>query len=85
MGTGYIAGRSDSDKALETVEPRCSADVRGSLRHVTEEQAGIRGQLQERSKQTAEVAVEVARTQMGMESVEERVARLEKTATSPSP
>jgi|ERR1035437_7634073 chromosome segregation ATPase len=76
----YIAGRNDSDKALEGAMATLSGDVRGQLRHVAEEQAGIRGQLQEQSKQVAQVAVDVARTRMGLESVEERVARLEKTA-----
>ena len=76
----YLASRTDSDKALESAMVTLSGDVRGSLRHVAEEQSGIRGQLQEQSKQTAQLAVDVARTRMGMESMEERVARLEKTA-----
>ncbi len=76
----YIAGRSDSDKALESAMATLAGDVRGQLRHVSEEQAGIRGQLQEQSKQAAQVAADVTRTRMGMESVEERVAKLEKTA-----
>jgi type IV secretory pathway component VirB8 len=50
------------------------------LRHVAEEQSGIRGQLQEQSKQAAQLAVDVTRMRMGMESMEQRVARLEKTA-----
>jgi len=67
----YLAGRNDSDKALEGAMATLAGDVRGSLRHVTEEQAGMRAQLQEQSKQATQLAVDVARTRMGMESVEE--------------
>jgi chromosome segregation ATPase len=76
----YLSSRSESDKALESAMVTLSGDVRGSLRHVAEEQSGIRGQLQEQSKQAAQLAVDVTRTRMGMESLEPRIARLEKTA-----
>ena len=75
----YIAGRNESDKALESAMATLAGDVRGQLRHVAEEQAGIRAQMQEQSKQVGQLAVDVTRTRMGMESVEERVAKLEKT------
>lgn len=79
----YLANRGASDKALESSLTSLNDTVRGQMRHVVEEQAGIRSQLQEQSVQVAEVAVEVTRVRMGVESLEERVARLEKaTAVS---
>jgi O-acetylhomoserine/O-acetylserine sulfhydrylase-like pyridoxal-dependent enzyme len=57
-----------------------AGDVRGSLRQVAEEQSGIRGQLQEQSKQAAQLGVDVTRMRIGMESMEQRIAKLEKTA-----
>ena len=78
----YLAGRKANDEALQGAMAALAGDVRGEMRHVTEEQAGIRGQLQEQSKQVAELAVDAARTRMGMESVEERVAKLEKMAAA---
>jgi chromosome segregation ATPase len=76
----YLASRTERDKALEIAMVTLSGDVRGSLRHVAEEQSGIRGQLQEQSKQAAQLGVDVTRMRMGMESMEQRVAKLEKTA-----
>ena len=76
----YLASRTERDKALESAMVTLSGDVRGSLRHVAEEQSGIRGQLQEQSKQAAQLSVDLTRMRMGMESMEQRVARLEKTA-----
>ena len=76
----YLASRTDSDKALESAMVTLSGEVRASLRQVAEEQSGIRGQLQEQSKQAAQLAVDVTRMRMGMENMEQRVAKLEKTA-----
>lgn len=78
----YLANRSASDKALETAMAALAGDVRGELRHVTEEQAGIRSQLQEHGAQVAQMAAEVARLRTGTESLEERFAKLEKTAAT---
>jgi hypothetical protein len=76
----YLASRNDNDKALESAMVTLSGDVRGSLRRVAEEQSGIRSQLQEQSKQAAQLGVDVTRMRLGMEGVEERIVRLEKTA-----
>ena len=76
----YLASRTERDKALESAMVTLSGDVRGSLRHVAEEQSGIRSQLQEQSKQSAQLGVDVTRMRMGMESMEQRIAKLEKTA-----
>ena len=76
----YLASRRENDKALESAMVALSGDVRGSLRHVAEEQSGIRGQLQEQSKKAAQLGVAVTRMRMGMESMEQRIAKLEKTA-----
>lgn len=78
MADKYLSTRSASDKAQEAALAALGDDVRGSLRHITEEHEGICAQLQEQSQQTAQMAVDVARVRMGVESVEERVAKLEK-------
>jgi membrane protein required for beta-lactamase induction len=46
---------------------------------VTEAQAGLSRQLQQQSAQIAEIGVDVTRARMGVESVEERVAKVEKS------
>jgi chromosome segregation ATPase len=76
----YLASRTERDKALESAMVTLAGDVRGSLRQVAEEQSGIRGQLQEQSKQAAQLGVDVTRMRIGMESMEQRIAKLEKTA-----
>ena len=76
----YFNNRTASDKAQEAALASLSGDVRGGLSKIAEESAGLRQKMQEQSSQTAELAVEVTRARMGTESVEARVARLEKTA-----
>jgi chromosome segregation ATPase len=76
----YLTNRDASDKAQQAALAALEAGVRGQVRHVVEEQAGIRSQLQEQSVQVAQIAVEVTRVRMGMESAEERLAKLEKSA-----
>jgi len=80
MADKYLSSRSASEKGQEAALAALAAGVRGELRLVTEAHTGIDRQLQEQSAQVAEVAVEVTRTRMGIESVEARVAKLEKTA-----
>src|ERR1035438_5384771 len=72
----YLSSRNTGDKAQETALATLAENVRGQVTEVNE---GINRQLREQSAQIAEVAVEVTRARMGAESVEARVAKLEKT------
>jgi hypothetical protein len=76
----YLTTRSASDKAHEAALGAMGESVRGELAEVKEAQAGLERQLREQGEQVAEIAVDVARARMGIESVEARVVRLEKTA-----
>ena len=78
MADKYFSSRSERDKAQEAALAALAEDVRGELGQVTETHAGLRRQLQEQSAQVAELGVDVARARMGVESVEARVAKLEK-------
>lgn len=74
----YFANRAASDKAQQESIAALAANLRGAMRSVVEEQAGTRSQLQEQSVQIAQVAVEATKLRMGVESLEERIAKLEK-------
>lgn len=76
----YLNNRTASDEAQKAALAALAQDVRGEIGGVTEEQAGLRRQLQEQTAQIAQVGVEVTRARLGIESVEARVAKLEKTA-----
>lgn len=76
----YFSTRSASDKAQEAALASLAGDLRGQMGKVTSEQAGLREQLQEQGAQLAQVGVEATRARMGVESIEARVAKLEKTA-----
>jgi hypothetical protein len=75
----YLADKSANDKAQAATTAALAADVRGELGKVTEAHAGMSRQLQQQGTQVSELAVDVTRARMGVESVEERVAKLEKT------
>lgn len=62
----YLTNRDASDKAQQAALAALEAGVRGQLRHVVEEQAGIRSQLQEQSVQVAQIGVEVTKVRMGV-------------------
>ena len=75
----YLNTRSASEKAQETALAALADNVRGDLGQFTEEHAGLRLQLQEQSAQVAQVAVEVTRARLGIESTEARITKLERT------
>jgi hypothetical protein len=75
----YLTNRSAGDKTHEAALGTLRESVRGELGEVKEAQAGLERQLREQGAQIAEIAVDVARARMGIESVEARVAKLEKT------
>jgi hypothetical protein len=76
MADKFLVTRSASEKAQEAA----LAGVRGDLGLMAETHAGIQRTLQEQGAQMTEVAADVARVRMGVESAEARVAKLEKTA-----
>jgi chromosome segregation ATPase len=78
----YLTARSASDKAHEAALGAMGESVRAELGELKEAQAGLERQLREQGAQIAEIAVDVARARMGIESVEARVAKLEKTAAN---
>jgi chromosome segregation ATPase len=82
MADKYLNSRSASEKAQEAALAALGAQVRGDLGQMGEVHAGLQRQLQEQSAQLAETAVEVTRTRMGVESLETRLAAMEKTAAA---
>ena len=80
MADKYLATRSASDKAQAAALAEMAEGVRGDLVQVTEAHEGLRRQMQEQGTQISELAVEVTRTRLGVESSETRIAKLEKTA-----
>ena len=82
MADKYFSSRSSTDKAQAAAMAALAADVRGELGKVAEAHEGLSRQLQQQGTQVSELAVDVTRARMGVESVEERVAKLEKTAAT---
>lgn len=74
-------GANDNSRELERSEALATlaGGLRGELNQVSEAHAGIYRQLREQSAQVAQVSVEVTRTRMGVESMEARLTKLEKT------
>jgi chromosome segregation ATPase len=75
----YLARISANEKAQAAALVALAEGVRGELGQITGAQAGVSRQLQEQSTQIAEIAVDVARSRMAIESVEERIAKLERS------
>ena len=73
----YLSTRSASERAQEAALATLSQDIRGELGKSTVEHADLRRQVQEQGTQIAELALDVTRSRMGVESVEARVAKLE--------
>ena len=80
MADKFFATRSAGERAQEAALAALAEGVREDLGQVTKAHAGLSRQLQEQSAELAEVGVAVARARMGVESVEARIAKLEKTA-----
>lgn len=79
MADKYLSTRSASEKAQEAALATLSQDIRGELGRSTAVHADLRRQVQEQGTQIAELALDVTRSRMGVESVETRVAKLEKS------
>ncbi len=77
MADKYLSTRSSSDKAQEAALASLSQDIRADLGKSISAHSDLRRQVQEQGTQIAELAVDLTRSRMGVESVEARVARLE--------
>jgi hypothetical protein len=76
----YFSSRGDQDKAHAAALAALGDEVRGGLGRVDEVNAGLKDALKAQGEQIAEVGVEATRARMAVESVEARVAKLERTA-----
>jgi len=82
MADRYLTTRTASEKAQEAALAALGAEVRGELGQMGEVHTGIQRQLQDQGAQLSELAVEVTRARMGVESMEARVAALERSAAA---
>lgn len=78
----YFSNRGDQDKAHAAALSALGEEMRGGLGHVDEVHAGLKDALKAQGEQIAEVGVEATRARMAVESVEARVAKLERTAAT---
>jgi len=79
MADKYLSTRAANDKAQQAALKALAADVRGEVGKATEANADLRRQMQEQTSQIANLAVDVTRARMSVESVEARFAKLEKS------
>jgi hypothetical protein len=79
MADRYFSSRGAEDKAHAAALAALGEEMRGGLGRVDEVHAGLQQALKSQGEQIAEVGVEATRARMAVESVEERVAKLERT------
>jgi chromosome segregation ATPase len=79
MADKYLSTRTASERAQEAALAALGAEVRGELGQLGEVHTGLQRQLQDQGAQLSELAVEVTRARMGVESMEARVAGLERS------
>jgi chromosome segregation ATPase len=77
----YLSSRTSAEQAHEAAFVAFSEEVRNGMGRLASEQESLRRQVQEQSAQLSELAVETTRVRLGMENVEARMAKLEKSAT----
>jgi len=78
----FLATRNANEAAFEAALAETAGSVRGDVKHVAEMHEGIQRALKEQGMQLNETAVEVTRVRMGVESIETRVAGLEKMSST---
>jgi len=76
----YFSSRGDQDKAHTAALASLSEEVRSGLGRVDEVHAGLQQELKAQGEQIAELGVEATRARMAVESLEQRMAKLERTA-----
>jgi len=74
----YFSSRGDQDRAHAAALTALGGEVRGGLARMDEVHAGLQQALKEQGKQIAEVGVEATRARTAVESIEARVATLER-------
>jgi len=78
----YFSGRGAEDKAHAAALAALGEQLRTGLSAADETNAGLQQALKAQGEQIAEVGVEATRARMAVESVEQRVAKLERRATA---
>lgn len=74
----YLTTRGARDEAQEAALAALGDQVRSGFVRAAESQAGIQQALKTQSEQVTAAAVEVTRVRMALESVEARMAKVEK-------
>lgn len=82
MADKYFSGRGAQDKAHAAALVLLGEEMRTGLGQAGEANTALQQTLKEQGEQIAEVGVEATRARMGVESVEERVAKLERSAAT---
>ncbi len=75
----YFSGRGAQDKAHAAALVLLGEEMRAGLSAADEANAGVQQALKAQGERIAEIAVESTRTRMGVEVVEERVVKLERS------
>jgi hypothetical protein len=78
----YFSGRGAEDKAHAAALAAIGDQLRAGLSAADEVNAGVQQALKAQGEQIAEVGVEATRARMAVESVEQRVEKLERSAAT---
>jgi hypothetical protein len=79
MADKYLSTRTASEKAQEAALAALAVDMRAELGKGSDAQSGLVRHMQEQSVQIGELALDVTRMRMGVEGMESRVGKLEKS------
>jgi chromosome segregation ATPase len=75
----YLSTRSASEKAQEAALAALGESVRSEMGRAGEANAGVLRQMQDQNARLSELAVDVARTRMAVESMEARLSQMEQS------
>lgn len=78
----YFSSRKESDRTQAAALTALGDEVRGGLAKAAEEQAAFRNEFQEHIARSAQIGTDAARARMAVESLESRVAVVEKGLTN---
>ena len=78
----FFSSRKESDRAQAAALTALGDEVRGGLAKAAEEQAAFRNEFQEHIARSAQIGADAARARMGVETLESRVAAVEKRLTN---
>jgi len=76
----YFSSRGEQDKEQAAALATLGEELRGRLGRVDEVHAVLQDALKEQGERIAEVGVEATRARMAVESIEQRMAKLERRA-----